>query len=56
MAHGVTIQESSVGARPAVQVDSALPVYIGTAKVHNSSRRANVNKPVLCTSFAEFVT
>lgn len=55
MAHGVQIQESSVGARPAAQVDSALPVYVGTAKIHETSRRANVNIPLLFATLAEAV-
>lgn len=51
--HGVRINESSVGARPPVQVDSALPVYVGTAPLH-AGVRTNANIPVLIASLAEF--
>jgi len=54
MAHGVNVQEQSVGARPAVQVDSALPVYVGTAPIHKTAKRGNANKPILALAGEDF--
>lgn len=52
--HGVYVSEVPTSILPAVVVDSALPVIFGTAPV-NMTDPTNVNKPVLCNSYEEFV-
>lgn len=52
--HGVYVSEVPTSILPAVTVDSAVPVIFGTAPV-NMTDPTNVNKPVLCHSYEEFV-
>lgn len=52
--HGVYVSEVPTSVLPAVSVDSAVPVVFGTAPV-NMTDVSNVNKPVLCNSYDEFV-
>lgn len=52
--HGVRVVENPTAARAAVQVETGLPVYVGTAPV-NLGDVTSVNKPVLCSSLAEYV-
>ena len=52
--HGVRTSEVGTQLLPTTEVDSALPVIVGTAPV-NMTDPANVNKPVLCHSYDEFV-
>lgn len=53
--HGVYVSEVPTSVRPPIEALAGLPVVVGTAPVVLGDR-TNVNKPVLCTSFAEFVT
>jgi phage tail sheath protein FI len=50
--HGVRVSELATSILPPVTVDSAIPFIVGTAPV-NMTDVTNVNKPVLCSSFAE---
>ena len=52
--HGVYVSEVPTSILPAVTVDSAVPVIFGTAPV-NMTDVTNVNRPVLCNSYEEFV-
>lgn len=52
--HGVRTSEVATSLLPTSEADSALPVIVGTAPV-NMTDEANVNKPVLCHSYDEFV-
>ena len=52
--HGVYVSEVPTSLLPAVEVDSAMPVVFGTAPV-NMTDTSNVNRPVLCHSYDEFV-
>ena len=52
--HGVYTTEVPTGIVPPVNVSAGLPVFIGTAPV-NQTDITNVNKPVLCYSYAEAV-
>lgn len=52
--HGVYTSEVPTSLLPAVAVESGVPVVFGTAPV-NMADPTNVNKPVLCNSYAEFV-
>lgn len=52
--HGVRVSELATSILPPVSVDSAIPFIVGTAPV-NMTDTANVNKPVLCSSYAEAV-
>ncbi len=53
-AHGVTASEVPTSVRPPITANAALPCFVGAAPVVLGVR-TNVNKPVLCTSWAEFV-
>ena len=52
--HGVRTSEVATSLLPTTEVDSALPVIVGTAPV-SMADATNVNKPVLCHSYDEFV-
>ena len=52
--HGVRTSEVATSILPTTEVDSALPVIVGTAPVCMTDP-TNVNKPVLCHSYDEFV-
>lgn len=52
--HGVKTSEVPTSLLPTADVDSALPVIIGTAPV-GMTDVTNVNKPILCHSYDEFV-
>ena len=52
--HGVRTSEVAPSILPTTEVDSALPVIVGTAPVCMTDP-TNVNKPVLCHSYDEFV-
>jgi phage tail sheath protein FI len=52
--HGVYVSEVPTSIVPPVRVSAGLPVFIGTAPV-NQTDVTNVNKPVLCYSYAEAV-
>ena len=52
--HGVYISEVPTSIVPPVRVSAGLPVFVGTAPV-NQTDVTNVNKPVLCYSYAEAV-
>lgn len=57
--HGVYINEADTAILPAVSVDSAIPVFIGTAPLHLSETGASadlnkkVNMPVVCYTYEE---
>ena len=55
--HGVYIEEQATGLVTPVEVESALPVVVGTAPVHNlpEGTQAPVNEPKLYYSMPEFV-
>jgi hypothetical protein len=53
-AHGVYTSEAPTSIRPPIEANAGLPVFFGVAPVVLGDRD-NVNKPVLCTSYAEFV-
>lgn len=53
--HGVYTREVPTSIIPAVNSAAGLPVIFGTAPVHLATDRADVNKPVLCYSYAEAV-
>lgn len=53
--HGVYSREVPTSVRPPVTALAGLPVVVGAAPVVLGDR-ANVNRPVLATSFAEFVS
>jgi len=53
--HGVYVGEAPTSIRPPVTADAGLPCVVGAAPVCLGTR-ANVNKPVLCMSYAEFLT
>ncbi|MBS7328955.1 MAG: phage tail sheath family protein [Oxalobacter sp.] len=52
--HGVRVSELATSILPPVEVDSAIPFIVGTAPV-NMTDIANVNKPVLCSTYDEAV-
>lgn len=52
--HGVNIQEQATSVLPPVQVEAGIPFIVGTAPV-GMADESNVNKPVLCYSYAEAV-
>ena len=52
--HGVRTSEVATSLLPTTEVDSALPVIVGTAPV-SMADATNVNRPVLCHSYDEFV-
>ena len=52
--HGVIVSEVPTSILPAVQSEAGIPFIVGTAPV-GMTDPANVNKPVLCHSYAEAV-
>lgn len=52
--HGVYVQEQATSVLPPVQVEAGIPFIVGTAPVGMVDEK-NVNKPVLCYSYAEAV-
>lgn len=52
--HGVVVSETPTGVLPPVEVESAIPFVVGTAPV-NMTDTTNVNKPILCSTYAEAV-
>lgn len=52
--HGVYISEEGTPILPPVAVESAVPVIFGTAPV-NMTDPTNINRPVLCNTYDEFV-
>lgn len=56
--HGVYIQEQATSIATPAQANSALPVFVGVAPVHNltDSSAAPVNEPKLIYTFSEFVS
>lgn len=52
--HGVEVSEVPTSILPPVEVSAGIPFIVGTAPV-NMTDPANVNKPVLCSSYAEAV-
>ncbi len=56
--HGVYAEQLATSLVPASQVDSAIPVVVGTAPVHLISEGSNgpVNEPVLAHTYTEAVT
>jgi phage tail sheath protein FI len=52
--HGVKVSEKATSILPPVSVSAGIPFIVGTAPV-NMSDPSNVNKPVLCSSYAEAV-
>lgn len=55
LAHGVYTSEVPTSVRPPIEAMAGLPLVVGISPVVLGDR-TNVNKPVLCSSFAEFVT
>lgn len=54
--HGVYISEVPTSILPPVRTEAGLPVVFGTAPVHlTDNPAANVNKPILCNTYAEAV-
>lgn len=55
--HGVYVEEQATGLVTPVEVESALPVIVGTAPVHNlpEGTQAPVNEPKLISGMPEFV-
>lgn len=52
--HGVKISEVATSILPPVNVSAGIPFIVGTAPV-NMANVENVNKPVLCSTYAEAV-
>lgn len=52
--HGVKVSEKATSILPPVSVSAGIPFIVGTAPV-NMTDPLNVNKPVLCSSYAEAV-
>lgn len=52
--HGVKVSEKPTSILPPVSVSAGVPFIVGTAPV-NMTDVSNVNKPVLCSSYAEAV-
>lgn len=52
--HGVKISEVPTSILPPVEVSSGIPFIVGTAPV-NMTDATNVNKPILCSNYAEAV-
>lgn len=52
--HGVKVSEKPTSILPPVSVSAGIPFIVGTAPV-NMSDVSNVNRPVLCSSYAEAV-
>lgn len=53
--HGVYTSEVPTSIVPPVETTAGLPVIFGTAPLHLATDPADVNKPVLCYSYAEAV-
>ena len=54
--HGVYVSEVPTSILPPVRTEAGLPVVFGTAPVNlTDDPTANVNKPVLCSTYAEAV-
>lgn len=53
MTHGVEITEVPTGVKPPATVLAGVPVYFGCAPI-NLGDPTSVNKPVLCTSLADY--
>ena len=54
--HGVKASEISTDMISTIETTAGLPVIVGTAPVNlTENPLSNVNKPVLCNSFDEFV-
>ena len=53
--HGINVSEVATSVIAMRSVSSAIPVVFGTAPL-NMGKPANVNKPVLCSSYAEAVS
>ncbi len=53
--HGIYISEVPTSLVPPVQASAGLPVVFGTAPLHLAQHPENVNKPVLCYTYAEAV-
>ncbi|MCG8639146.1 MAG: hypothetical protein MI862_05395 [Desulfobacterales bacterium] len=53
--HGVYASEVPTSIVPPARVSAGIPVVFGTAPVHLAETVGNVNKPVLCYSYAEAV-
>lgn len=51
--HGVYTSEAATSIISPVNTAAGLPVIYGTAPVHLASDRAEVNKPILCHTYAE---
>ena len=52
--HGIFVQEQATSILPPVTVDAGIPMIVGTAPV-GMVDETNVNKPVLCHTYAEAV-
>lgn len=52
--HGVKISEVPTSILPPVEVSAGIPFIVGTAPV-NMTDSSNVNKPILCSNYAEAV-
>lgn len=52
--HGIFVQEQATSILPPVTVDAGIPMIVGTAPVGMVDEK-NVNKPVLCHTYAEAV-
>ena len=52
--HGVKISEVPTSILPPVEVSSGIPFIVGTAPV-NMTDATNINKPILCSNYAEAV-
>ena len=52
--HGVYVSEVPTSVLSPVTVDAGIPFIVGTAPV-SMADEANVNKPVLCNTYAEAV-
>ena len=53
--HGVYTSEAATSIISPVNTTAGLPVIYGTAPVHLATDRAEVNKPILCHTYAEAV-
>lgn len=53
--HGIYSQELATSVVSTTPVDASLPVVFGTAPLHLATEPAEVNKPILCSSYQEAV-
>lgn len=53
--HGVRTEEVPTSLLPTAESDAGIPVFFGTAPIGMTADETNVNKPVLCYSYAEAV-